>query len=190
MYTQHAALQDAHRQFEAFICCAFIFFKICSKPGWSCVSLGHCQLNTVDGKAVSDTCVRLVNLCFSFSFTSTLKPDALPRSRTLASRCIRVSGSAVCSLTCCSASQWRTRGCWCCSAATLWMQRCACTMGENELWTCTFTSCMSDVLQCDGLYLTDVAKKEKKEKRGKKRQSFRVFKTPSRTTIDQPNYTQ
>lgn len=49
---------------------------------------------------------------------------------------------------------------------------------------------MSDVLQCDGLYLTDVAKKEKKRKEGKKRQSFRVFKTPSRTTIDQPNYTQ
>lgn len=48
---------------------------------------------------------------------------------------------------------------------------------------------MSDVLQCDGLYLTDVAKKEKK-KEGEKRQRFRVFKTPSRTTIDQPNYTQ
>lgn len=27
---------------------------------------------------------------------------------------------------------------------------------------------MSDALQCDGLYLTDVAKKEKKEKRKKK----------------------
>lgn len=78
MYTQHAALQDAHHQFEAFICCAFIFFKICSKPGWSCVSLGHCQLNTVDGKAVSDTCVHLLISASASPSPPHLSPTLFP----------------------------------------------------------------------------------------------------------------
>lgn len=38
---------------------------------------------------------------------------------------------------------------------------------------------MSDVLQCDGLYLTDVAKKEKKEKRGKKGSALEYSKLPA-----------
>lgn len=40
---------------------------------------------------------------------------------------------------------------------------------------------MSDVLQCDGLYLTDVAKKEKKkqEKRGKKGRALEYSKLPA-----------
>lgn len=38
---------------------------------------------------------------------------------------------------------------------------------------------MSDALQCDGLYLTDVAKKEKKEKRGKKGRALEYSKLPA-----------
>lgn len=39
---------------------------------------------------------------------------------------------------------------------------------------------MSDVLQCDGLYLTDVAKKEKKRKEGgKKGRALEYSKLPA-----------
>lgn len=38
---------------------------------------------------------------------------------------------------------------------------------------------MSDVLQCDGLYLTDVAKKEKKEKGEKNSRALEYSKLPA-----------
>lgn len=42
------------------------------------MSLGHCQLNTVDGKAVSDTCVRLLISASASPSPPHLSPTLFP----------------------------------------------------------------------------------------------------------------